>query len=113
MPSPWKPFGRIAEAERRLQSVEPIYRALLAMRRHLASEDETLPCEAAVIAAIDIAVDISASSGILWQQHPDLVDALHKLAASLYERRKREPAPPVTIATLRDVLRSGRTPEST
>jgi hypothetical protein len=49
----------------------------------------------------------------LWQQHPDIVAALHTLADGLDERRKREPAPPVTIDTLRAVLRAGRTPEST
>jgi hypothetical protein len=82
------------------------------MLRHLGHEDEKLSCEVAIVALVDLSVDLAAASGLLWQQ-PDLVDALHKLAASLDERRKREPAPPITIATLRDVLRSGRTPEST
>jgi hypothetical protein len=113
MSSPWEPFGIITETERRLAPAEPIYRTLLLTLRHLAGANETLPTEAAVIACIDIAVDISASSGILWQQHPDIVAALHTLADGLDERRKREPAPPVTIDTLRAVLRAGRTPEST
>jgi hypothetical protein len=109
--SKWIPPDRVVEAEQRLSAAEPVYRALLATLRHLGGEDEKLPCEAAVVALVDLAVDVAAASGLLWQ-HPDLVDARHRLAASLDERRKREPAPPV-ISKLAAVLSTGRTPEST
>jgi hypothetical protein len=50
-----------------------------------------VPTAAAVMACVDLAVDITLASGLLWQA-ADLPAALRSLADTLVKRRESEPA---------------------
>jgi hypothetical protein len=94
---PWAPFGRIAEAEQRLAASEEIYRMLLAALHIVARRDPAARTEAAVAAALDLALDLSVSSGWLWASDYDIPDAMRSLADQLEARRAQEPPPPGAV----------------
>ena len=94
-----------AELESEERAVEPIHRALLTTLDHCACANPSLKTEIAIYAAIDVAVDLSIASGLLWSKRPDIVATLRVLADRLEQRQQNEPAPTILTSNLLNVLR--------
>jgi hypothetical protein len=86
---------------------------LLTRLHHCARANPTLKTEIAIYAAIDVAVDLSIASGILWSKRPDIVATLRILADGLEQRRQNEPTPSIIISALLAVLKARATPPAT
>jgi hypothetical protein len=108
--TPWVPPPIVEQVERRFAACEPVYRDLLTVLAVHGHNDPTLKVEVAIVALVDAAFDLASASGLLWSADFDLVAALRIEADRWEQRRQSEPAPPV-IETLRDVLRTARTPK--
>ena len=105
------PSAEMVETEER--AVEPVYAALLTRLHHCARANPTLKTEIAIYAAIDVAVDLSIASGLLWSKRPDIVATLRILADRLEQRRQNEPTPSIIISELLAVLKARATPPAT
>ena len=105
------PSAEMVETEER--AVEPVYAALLTRLHHCARANPTLKTEIAIYAAIDVAVDLSIASGLLWSKRPDIVATLRILADGLEQRRQNEPTPSIIISELLAVLKARATPPAT
>ena len=94
-----------AEFETEERAVEPIHRSLLTTLDHCARANPRLKTEIAIYAAIDVAVDLSIASGLLWSKRPDIVATLRVLADRLERRQQNEPVPAILTSHLLNVLR--------
>ena len=97
-----------AELETEERAVEPIYRALLTTLAQCAYTNPRLQTEIAIYAAIDVAVDLSIASGLLWSKRPDIVATLRVLADRLEQRQQHEAVPTIVTSNLRNVLRQSQ-----
>jgi hypothetical protein len=97
-----------AELETEERAVEPIHRALLTTLDQCAYTNPMLQTEIAIYAAIDVAVDLSIASGLLWSKRPDIVATLRVLADRLEQRQQNEAVPTIVTSNLRNVLRQSQ-----
>ena len=97
-----------AELETEERAVEPIHRALLTTLAQCAYTNPRLQTEIAIYAAIDVAVDLSIASGLLWSKRPDIVATLRVLADRLEQRQQHEAVPTIVTSNLRNVLRQSQ-----